>query len=165
MKRKVKVSYNVAGLIMVIEFAVLAVFYLFTNSQLTNNITESTINSMQTIVTERSTIIENYVRETEAYLTAYSRASDIINILKNPGDPVAQANAQKFTETYSGDMKNLEGIYAAEWNTHILAHSNAEVVGMTTREGDSLKVLQDAMLAADGVYNTGIIISPASQPH
>lgn len=34
---------------------------------------------------------------------------------------------------------------------------------MTTRTGDPLKQLQDAMLAAEGVYNTGIIISPASK--
>ncbi len=163
MKKKIKVSYIVAGLIMIIEFVVLAVFYLFTNSQLTKSISDSTVNSMQTIVTERSTIIENYVRETEAYLTAYSRASDVINLLKNPADPVAQANAQKYTETYSKDMENLEGIYAAEWNTHVLAHTNAQVVGITTREGDPLKELQDAMLASEGVYNTGIIISPASQ--
>lgn len=50
----------------------------------------------------------------------------------------------------------------SEWNTHVLAHTNAAVVGITTREGEPLKALQDAMIAADGVYNTGIIISPAS---
>ncbi len=36
------------------------------------------------------------------------------------------------------------------------------MVGITTREGDSLKALQDTLIATDGVYNTGIIISPAS---
>ncbi|MCI5856421.1 MAG: methyl-accepting chemotaxis protein [Agathobacter sp.] len=50
-----------------------------------------------------------------------------------------------------------------EWNTHIVAHSNPDVVGMTTREGDSLKALQDAMTSADGLYNAGIIVSPASK--
>ncbi len=163
MKRKIKISYTVAALIMIIQFIVLSVFYLFTNSQLTKNIRESAIDSMQTVVTERSTIIENYVREVEAYLTAYSRSSDVINLLKNPNDPNAQAVAQKYTEKYSADMDNLEGIYAAEWNTHVVTHTNAKVVGITTREGDSLKALQDTLLASDGVYNAGFIISPASQ--
>ena len=163
MKRKIKISYVVATLIMIIQFIVLSVFYVFTNSQLTKNIRESAINSMQTVVTERSTIIENYAREVEAYLTAYSRSSDIINLLKNPNDASAQANAQKYTEKYSADMDNLEGIYAAEWNTHVVTHTNPEVVGITTREGESLKVLQDTLLANDGVYNAGFIISPASQ--
>ncbi len=60
-------------------------------------------------------------------------------------------------------MDNLEGLYVSEWNTHVLAHTNAKVVGITTREGEPLKQLQNAMLEANGVYNTGIIISPASK--
>ena len=34
---------------------------------------------------------------------------------------------------------------------------------MTMREGDRLKQLQDAITAANGIYNTGILLSPASQ--
>lgn len=44
-----------------------------------------------------------------------------------------------------------------------MTHSNPAVVGITTREGESLKQLQDAITAAGDIYNTGIIISPASQ--
>lgn len=35
---------------------------------------------METMVEERSQIIENYVRETERYLTAYSRAGEVIEL-------------------------------------------------------------------------------------
>ena len=161
--KKVKVSYLITVLILTIQVIVMIVLFMFTNGQLKQNIKTNTVNSMQTIITERSTIIENYVREVEAYLTAYSRASDIVNLLKNPTDTKAQEQAQKFTEKFSGDMSNLEGIYASMWNTQVLTHTNAGVVGITTRTGDSLKALQDAMLSIDGVYNTGIIISPASK--
>ncbi|MGN1083912.1 MAG: cache domain-containing protein, partial [Lachnospiraceae bacterium] len=161
-KRRVKVSYLITGLILTVQFVVLLVLYSFVRGQLTKNIKENTVASMQTIVEERSSIIENYISETEMYLTAYSRAGEITALLKNPTDQKAQAAAQKYTETFSADMENLEGIYASEWNTHVLAHTNAKVVGITTRKGDSLTALQEAMLAADGVYNTGIIISPAS---
>ena len=161
--KKVKVSYLITVLILAIQVIVMIVLFMFTNGQLKQNIKTNTVNSMQTIITERSTIIENYVREVEAYLTAYSRASDVVNLLENPTDTKAQEQAQKFTEKFSGDMSNLEGIYASMWNTQVLTHTNAGVVGMTTRTGDSLKALQDAMLSADGVYNTGIIISPASK--
>ena len=34
---------------------------------------------------------------------------------------------------------------------------------MTTRKGDSLKALQNAMKENNGLYNAGIIVSPASQ--
>lgn len=70
---------------------------------------ESTINSMKTIVDERSQIIENYVHETESYLTAYSRAGEI-KLLLDPTDEKAAAEAQKYTEVYSGDIENLEDI-------------------------------------------------------
>ena len=136
--------------------------YIFMNSAMSSNIRSSVIESMETIVQERSQIIENYVTEAENYLTAYSRAGEITDLLLHPTDADAVAKAQTYTEVFSGDRENLEGNYASEWNTHVLAHTNAAVVGITTREGDPLKALQDAMMATDGVYNTGIIISPAS---
>ncbi|MBQ3028149.1 MAG: cache domain-containing protein, partial [Lachnospiraceae bacterium] len=161
-KRKIKVSWLITALLLVIQTVALVAVYLFVNGALTSNIRENTLANMRTIVEERSLLIENYVRETERYLTAYSRAGEINELLKNPTDPEAVAAAQKFTETYSADMENLEGIYASEWNTHVLAHTSAGVVGITTRTGDGLKALQESMLAADGVYNTGFIFSPAT---
>lgn len=161
-KRKVKVSYLITALILTVQCIVLCVLYFFVKMQLTKNIRDNTVANMQTIVTERSSIIENYVEETEMYLTAYSRAGEITALLKNPNDAAAQAAAQKYTEKFSADMDYLEGIYASEWNTHVLTHTSAKVVGITTRTGDSLAALQKSMLEADGVYNTGFIISPAT---
>lgn len=161
-KRKIKVSWLITALLLAIQTVALIVVYVFVNGALTKNIRENTVANMRTIVEERSLLIENYVRETERYLTAYSRAGEIKDLLKNPTDPKAVAAAQKFTEIYSADMENLEGIYASEWDTHVLAHTSAGVVGITTRTGDPLKALQESMLAADGVYNTGFIFSPAT---
>lgn len=70
--------------------------------------------------------------------------------------------AQAFTEKYYAGLDNWEGLYVAEWNTHIIAHSNKKVIGMYTRKGDSLKQLQNAMTKENGLYDAGIIISPAS---
>ncbi len=161
-RRKKKVAYKITGSIMAVQIIVFGVLYIFVGNMITGNIRKNTVYSMQTIVDDRSQIIENYVHETESYLTAYSRAGEIQNLLANPTDADAVAAAQKYTEVYSADIENLEGIYASEWNTHVLAHTNAAVVGITTREGDPLKALQDSMLAADGVYNVGFIFSPAS---
>lgn len=162
MKKQVKVTYLIIVLIMVIQIAVLSVLYTVVSTSINENISESTIASMQTMVTERSQIISNYVNETESYLTAYSRAGEIEALLLNPTDAQATKQAQKYTEIFSADIPNLEGIYVSEWNTHVLAHTNPAVVGMITREGDSLKALQNSMMEADGVYNVGFIFSPAS---
>ena len=161
-KRQVKISWLITAVLLVVQTITLVIVYAFVNGAITKSIHANTIASMQTIAEERSLIIENYVRETERYLTAYSRAGEIKELMKNPTDEATVKAAQAYTELYSGDMENLEGIYASEWDTHVLAHTNAAVVGIYTRKGDSLKALQDSMLAADGVYNTGFIFSPAS---
>lgn len=144
------------------QIVVMTILSFMVIRSITKDTKNSTINSMKTIVQERSQIIMNYVKEAEGTLTAYSRAGEILNIMKNPEDPEIVAAAQSYTEKFSGDIDNLEGLYASEWDTHVLAHTNAGVVGITTRTGDALTALQNSMLAADGVYNTGIIISPAS---
>lgn len=163
-KRRAQISLGqkIIASMLVMQFAVMTILSVFVTYFITSDTRNSTINSMRTIVEERSQIIKNYVQEAEGTLTAYSRAGEVLNIMLNPEDPAAVAAAQAYTENFSKDVANLEGLYASEWNTHVLAHTNPQVVGITTREGDSLKALQDAMLAANGVYNTGIIISPAS---
>lgn len=163
MKRvKFGLSTKITACILTVQIIVMAAIVLFIGNAITNDTRRSTTNSMETVVEERSRIIENYVQEVEQTLTAYSRAGEILAVLKNPTDEAAVTAAQAYTEKFSADVSNLEGFYVSEWNTHVLAHTNAAVVGITTREGEALKALQDALLAADGVYNTGIIISPAS---
>ena len=110
---------------------------------------KNSINHMMTITNERADIILNYVHSAEKTLTYYSKAGQITDLLESPTNESAVAKAQAYTEDYSADIENLEGIYASEWNTHVLAHTNKNVVGMTTRKEEaSLKQLQDAMLAA-----------------
>lgn len=161
-KKVIKVSLSVSLFIMLIQLVVLVFFHITIDYNVNKNIRNNTVNSMKTIVMERSTIIENCVTTAEAYLTAYSRSSDVRNLLANPQNADAQRAAQDYTERFSADRSDLEGIYASEWDTHVLAHTNAAVVGITTRTGDSLEALRNSMLATDGVYTPGIIISPAS---
>ncbi len=140
----------------------MTVLSVFVINIVTDDTKETTVSNMKTIVEERSQIIQNYVKQAEGTLMAYSRAGEVLDVMLHPEDPEIVAAAQAYTEAFSADIENLEGLYTSEWNTHVLAHTNAAVVGITTREGDPLLALQDSMLQADGVYNTGIIISPAS---
>lgn len=160
---KMTLGQKIIACILIMQVVVMSTVSIFVINTITSDTKERTIDSMQTYTQERAQIIENYVLETESILTAYSRAGEITAILREPNNIAKVESAQKYTEKFSADIDNLEGLYVSEWNTHVLAHTNAKVVGMITREGDSLKALQDAMTAVDGVYNTGIIISPASK--
>ena len=44
----------------------------------------------------------------------------------------------------------------------MLVHTNPSVPGLIMRKDDGLTSLQESLLGVDGVYNTGIITSPAS---
>jgi len=161
-KLHIKIGSKILAGVLILQIVVMLLVSVFVINKVTNDARESAVNNMLTMVQERNQIIQNYVEAMEGILTAYSRSGELLAVMKNPSDAAAVKAAQDYTEKFSADIENLEGIYASEWNTHVLAHTNAKVVGITTREGDSLKALQDAMLSADGVYNTGFIISPAS---
>lgn len=161
--RKIGLGKKIIAVTLTMQLVALIILSMFVINTVTKNTREATINNMETVAQERGLIIENYVQQAEKTLMAYSRAGEILELLQNPTDATIAAKTQAYTEKFSADVSNLEGLYASEWNTHVLTHSNAKVIGITTREGDSLKALQDAMLAQNGgVYNTGIIISPAS---
>lgn len=162
-QKKSKISVKVSLYIAVIQIAVMLCLFLFISLSVSENMKQTAINTMQTISTDRARLIEDYIRSSEEFLTAYSRAGEIANLLNAPEDKKAIAEAQKFTETFSADKEFIEGIYVCEWNTHVMAHTNPSVPGLIMRKDDSLKTLQDSLLSSDGVYNAGIIISPASQ--
>lgn len=161
-KKGSKISVKVSLYIAIMQVAVMLCIFFSISFFLSKNMKETTIDNMLTISADRAQIIEDYIRSSEEFLTAYSRAGEITNLLSDTSDQGAVAAAQEFTETFSADREYLEGIYVDDWNSCVLAHTNPAVPGMIMREGDSLKALQDNMLSTDGVYNTGIIISPAS---
>lgn len=77
-----------------------------------------------------------------------------------------QKAAQEFTASFGQDVDNLEGFWIGTWETLVLTHTAGDpVIGMTTRpDRDKLGQLQGALVGGDrGLWNAGIIISPASQ--
>lgn len=161
--KKNKLSIKLAMSMAIMQIIVMFCMFMFISISLSNNIRKITINNMEMISAHKAKIIEDYIRSSEEFLTAYSRAGEITDVLSSPNDENAVAAAQQYTETFSADKSALEGIYVSEWNTHVLAHTNPEAYGMILRKDEALKSLQDSMLASDGVYNTGIIISPVSK--
>lgn len=158
-----KIGLKVTMAVLVVQIAVFLVLFLFVNYSLSSAMNSSAVSNIKTAAIDRSEIIENYIKSTEDTLTAYLKAEQIYDLLSDPENPDCVAAAQKYTENFSKDLSNLEGIYASNWDTKMLTHTNSQVVGKVTRpDEDKRKQLHDAITATDGVYNTGILISPAS---
>ena len=105
-KRKLRITLGQKIIIamLVMQIVVVSVLAINVIISMRNNTKNSTINSMKTVVQERSQLIENYVQEAEVILAAYSRAGEILNVMQNPTDPDAFAAAQAYTEKFSSDI-------------------------------------------------------------
>lgn len=144
---------------------VICIFFLFTGMRAgtTSLMKENAMNQMAFALTAQNTLIEEYIHHQEELLIEYGSNPIIADYLKDVNNQEKQKEVQAYTEQYYASLDNWEGLYVGEWNTHVVAHSNPAVVGITTREGDGLKALQTAMQETDHLYNAGIIVSPASQ--
>lgn len=137
---------------------------IFTSARTSRQTRDNSTSFMQTIAQAQAVTVDNYVNNTADTLKAYASANEIKDLLLDPENPEKVSAAQKYTENFSATVANLEGIYASEWNTHVLVHTNPQVVGMITRKDEgSLKELHDGMMnSADKVYRIGFMNSPAS---
>lgn len=162
MKNK-KLSTTITVTISVVVAVCMLGLFLFANNSMTTVMKNNSMDNMKTSLESRQKVIEDYVNNAEDQLVSYSKGIEIVKLLENPTDSEIQKKAQKYTEDYYKELSGWEGIYAGEPNTHVIVHNNPKIVGMTTRKGEALKQLQDAMKESDRLYNAGIIVSPASK--
>lgn len=136
---------------------------VMTIRQSSNEIKGYTHNSLVQVIDDVGTSFDALCASNKAALKAYTSAPIIKEALRVGENPIISLRVQSYTLDYFSKLDNWEGIYLADWNSTVLAHPNNGIVGVTLREGDSLTGLQNNILnAADGVFNTGIMTSPAS---
>ena len=145
-------------------FIVFIIVFIITSIFAGNSMKTRAIASLLSAADDRADIVVNYIRSVENTLTDYIKAGQITDLLANPTDDTLQAKAQVYTENFSKDIEYLEGIYTSNWDTKTLAHTNPKSVGIVTRPTEEGRdFLHNAMEGSkNGIYNSGIIISPAS---
>lgn len=131
---------------------------IIANTQLKKQVYSSLI----TTVNQMGNAFDYSTEKNGIAMVGFAKAPIVEEYLKNPDDAELAKKAQQYTLDYFSNLDGFEAIYIATWDSLVLTHPSEGVIGIRTREGDSLKGLQDAMLASDGVYNTGILTSPAS---
>ena len=166
------------NLLMIIQLIIMVGITLGITKVISSATRENSIEHMKTLTDERAQIILSYVKNAEKTLTYYGKAQQVrdileknqeldegVDILHDASSQDVVENAELYTEDYSADIDNLEGIWIGDWNTHCIAHTDRNIRGMTTRKDpEPLMQLQTALTSAgkNGVYNAGMIISPAT---
>ena len=131
-------------------------------TQTTQQIKSQTHDSLVQVIENVGSSFDTIAAKNGNLLMGYSKAPIVKQAILHPEDAALQAQAEAYTVDFFSTLEGWEGIYIADWNSKVLAHSSDAAVGMVLREGDALTGLQNNILAADGVFNTGIITSPAS---
>ncbi len=136
---------------------------IVTISESSGEIRDYTHNSLVQVVTNVGNSFDALAESNKSALKAYSCAPIIKEALRASDNPMIAQRAQAYTDEYFSKLDNWEGIYLCDWGSTVIAHPNKDMAGVTLREGEKLTSLQNAMLAnPDDVYNTGIMVSPAS---
>lgn len=109
-------------------------------------------------------IIEQYIHRQENVLEAYSRTPSLKALYKDIDNAELLAEVQTYTENFYAGLDNWEGIYIGEWGTtKCISHNNPAVNGKVFRADENAqKALFDAMTSRNGLYDAGIIVSPAT---
>ena len=157
-----KLSGKITFGIMLIVLACMSLLYVTASRTMKGMMQESERNHVESMLQGQTGLIEEYVKHQEDLLAAFSKSPAVRELLRDVDDAEKFETAQKYTEQYYAGLENWEGLYIGEWDTHVIAHSNPQVIGITTRQGEGLKALQDMMTSKEGVYDAGIIVSPAS---
>lgn len=184
-------GFSALNRILVLQIVVMLGLSIFITLTVSSKTKENAIDHMKAIGEERSKIIETFVDNAEKTLTYFSRSPEVLDVLtrakglswsdlqsKLRDGSFDNKAAQAYTETLSKDIgANNEGLWVGSLDTIVINHTNSKILGMMTRKEakkndtdpdvpaqkriddliDNLKVA-----GKDGVYNTGIIISPGS---
>lgn len=77
MKKKNIFAKKIIGAILIMQMIVMTCLSVVVIMEITKNSKNTAINNLQTIVQERSQIVDNYVQESEVILSAYSKAGEV----------------------------------------------------------------------------------------
>ncbi len=123
MVKNLKLTTILTMAITLIAVFCISLLFIVANRNMTSAMKTVAMNDMKTSLEAKTKIIEEYVKNAEDLLAAYSKAPVIAALLKDPENKELQKEAQNFTERYYAGLDQWEGIYTGEWNTHVIAHS------------------------------------------
>ena len=163
MIKKFKISTIVSICVALITVLCMASLYIILSLSVSSTVEDKSNDNMMTALEGQANLIDVFVSDSELILKQYASADEITNIANEPDNPLFIQQAQAYTERFFNKLHQWEGIYVSDWNTKVLAHSNADAVGMVTRKDDTIEPYRESMTSQpEGFFNGGAFVSPAS---
>lgn len=157
-----KLSFIITGAVAIVVAIGLILLFLIANKNISTTMQKGALDTMSTTLSAKSRLIEEYVTENEAILTAFCKNHNLAWMLTDPSCQDYQNAVQEYTDEFFATLDNWEGLYSCNWDSEVKSHNNPDAVGVILREGEGLDELRNLMLDSNGVYNAGIISSPVS---
>lgn len=158
-----KMCNSITALIAVVSIICITVLFFSSNSNMSRAMSETAKNNIITSLNSKTQTIEEYISNAETTLFTFAKSRELIEYLKDIKNEEKAKRAQDYTTEFYDAIGEWEGIYLCTWESEVMTHSNPSAIGMILREGDSLDTLHEQIKGAkSGVFNTGIIVSPAS---
>ena len=132
MFKNMKLTKKITILMSIIVALFMVLLFIIISNNTSNMMEKSAIDSMITMIESKEQLIEEFISNSEDMLIAFSKSSDIKKLLASPNNNNIFRYTQNYTDEYYSLLDNWEGLYVAEWDTHVIAHSNPNVVGITT---------------------------------
>ena len=95
-----KMSTLITISIAIVTIISITCLFFMANKSMTTAMKETAMNNMRTSLESREKIVEQFVKEAETTLIAYSQAPIMRELAKDPDNKVLQARAQKYTESF-----------------------------------------------------------------
>ena len=123
-KKNKQGGFSVLNRILIIQLIVIFGLSIFITKAVSDRTRQNTIEHLGAITDERAEIIQNYVKNSENTLRAFTKAKQVTDLLEysktvdmaefvNPDNPnpdpqvkAAQEAAQKYTEEFLGDLRS-----------------------------------------------------------
>ena len=134
-----KLASRISILTTIITLAGMLLLWTVISSNTETMVRDNITNQMANAVESRAVIIDDYVTSAEEYLIAFALSGEVRDLLANPEDPDLLQKARQYTIDFANVKGIFEGLYIAAPDTYVLTHTAPEAIGITTREGESLK--------------------------
>ena len=146
-----------------VEIVAMMLLFLVMNRSLTNILEVKAIHEMNVIAHDRAQIVETYIADCVDFLNGYAKASENREVLEHPEDPSFIQASREYTNLYAKGYTDIEGLYVAQWDTYVLAHTNPDSVNQTFRDAESAKALEEMIRLEGKPFCTGIVQAPVTK--